>query len=261
MDIQRIYQLTLIILSLGLIIVSIEDVKSWSVFSSGGLLSWKVGRLNSKWSKYLDWLFNETRFKKILYLKLAASCALFVLAVLNVISPLLLCFIFLCHASVAIRSSYGLDGAYQMYFITLLALSIGSLSSVGSRISELCLWFIACELMLSYFIAGFAKLISPIWTKSYALSMIFSTRSYGHYNMHQWIIKNNIMAVFLCWGVLIFETFFVIILFLPMPYAIFFCVIGCCFHLFNALFMGLNDFLFSFLAAYPALFYCIQVLK
>jgi len=118
-----------------------------------------------------------------------------------------------------------------------------------------CLWFIAGELILSYFIAGLAKMISPIWRKSHALPAIFSTKIYGHEGIFQLVMKHKTLSIVLCWPVFIFELLFVLALF-SEHLCFFLCIVGFFFHLFSAIFMGLNTFFFSFVSTYPALFYC-----
>ena len=265
-DIHFTYQSILYILSLGLIVTALEDLKNWSIFHSNGLLSWKVSRLLFKWqtkghlSRIINFFLNDKAFKLNIVLRIFASILLFLLTLMNIISPTLLLTLLLLNLFIAIRSPYGLDGAYQMYLVLLFALSIGSISGIYSQISSLCLWFIAAELIGSYFIAGIAKFFSSIWRKPYALNVIFSTRTYGHQFFYQWVQKNDAIAILMSWTVFLFETLFFTVLIFPPEYSFLFLAIGASFHFFNAYFMGLNNFLFAFLATYPALLYCINTI-
>ncbi|HEV3269076.1 MAG TPA: hypothetical protein VGZ69_00270 [Candidatus Rhabdochlamydia sp.] len=258
------YQATLCILSIGLFIAALEDLKSWSIFKPEGLLSWKVAKLSFKWrakdlrQRLFNFLLQDRVFKCSIYLRIFACFLLFIFSLLNIISPTLICSIFFLNLLMNFRSPYGLDGSYQMTLVILFALSIGSLFGVHSPLSTICLLFIAGELLASYFIAGFHKLISPMWRKSSALHGIFSTRSYGHGFFFQLISRIQLLATFLSWFVFLFEMLFFTVLFFHPMYTILFCIIGFLFHVFNAIFMGLNNFLFAFSAAYPALFYCVN---
>lgn len=258
------YQVTLCILSIGLFIAALEDLKSWSIFKPEGLLSWKVSKLSFKWpakdlrQRFLNLLLQDSVFKCSIYLRAFACFLLFIFSLLNIISPTLICSVFVLNFLMNFRSSYGLDGSYQMTLVILFALSIGSLFGVNSPISTICLLFIAGELITSYFIAGFYKLISPMWRTSSALHGIFSTRSYGHGFFFQLINRMQLLTTFLSWFVFLFEMLFFTVLFFHPMYTILFFTIGFLFHVFNAIFMGLNNFLFTFSAAYPALFYCVN---
>lgn len=265
-DIHTTYRAILLILSIGLLIAALEDLKARSVFHSKGLLSWKVSRFSFKWltkgplSKVFDLLLNDKGFKTTIVLRIGGSGLLFLYALLNLISPLLLCILLFLNVLIAIRSPYSLDGAYQVNLILLFALSIGATFGVESQVSVLCLWFVVAELIVAYFISGITKFFSPIWRKPYALNVIFSTRTYGHRGFYQLVQKSDMVTIVASWFVFLFEALFFTVLLFPSHYAIFFLIIGASFHFFNAFFMGLNSFFFAFLATYPALFYCVNMI-
>lgn len=260
------YQATLCILSIGLFIAALEDLKSWSIFKPTGLLSWKVAKLGFNWhakdlrQRLFNLLLQDTIFKCSIYLRVFLCLLLFIFSLLNIVSPTLICSVFFLNLLMNFRSPYGLDGSYQMTLVILFALSIGSLFGISSPISTICLLFIAGELLISYFIAGFNKLISPMWRTSSALHGIFSTRSYGHAFFFQLINQMQLLTTFLSWFIILFEMLFFTVLFFHPMYTILFFTIGFLFHAFNAVFMGLNNFLLTFSAAYPALFYCVNYL-
>lgn len=260
-DLGFVYFVTVAILSGGLIISSLEELSSFAVYSSSGLLSWKVSRYRSSFflqgasAKIIDFIFADVQFHAILYVRLMLSVLLLITAFLQIVSPVLVILLFGLLLLNLLRSPFGLDGAYQMNIVVLFALSIAAVSGINSPIAKVCVWFIAGELILSYFIAGLAKVISPIWRRSHALPAIFSTKVYGHAGIFELVLRYKIISILLCWPMLAFELLFVFAL-LSAPLCFFLCVIGISFHLFNAIFMGLNTFFFAFLATYPALFYC-----
>lgn len=258
------YQATLCILSVSLLIAALEDLKNWHMFKSTGLLSWKVSRLSFKWPakdlrlKLCNFLLHDNAFKCSFYLRACFSFLLLILSILNIISPILICILFFLHLLMNFRSPYGLDGSYQMQLVILFALSLGSVFGIDSQISIACLLFIAGELICSYFIAGFSKFISPVWRKSSALHGIFSTRNFGHSFFYRLISQSEFLTILLSWYIFLFEMLFFTVLFFHPAYTVIFFIIGFLFHLFNAIVMGLNNFLLSFLATYPALFYCVN---
>lgn len=258
------YQATLCILSVGLFIAALEDLKNWQMFKSTGLLSWRVSRLSFKWPakdlrlKLCNSLLHDNAFKCSIYLRALASLLLLIFSILNIVSSILICVLFSLNLLMNFRSPYGLDGSYQMNLVVLFALSLGSVFGIDSQISITCLLFIAAELISSYFIAGFSKLISPVWRKSSALHGIFSTRNFGHSFFYRLISWSELLTTILSWYIFLFEMLFFTVLFFHPAYTVVFFTIGFLFHVFNAIVMGLNNFLLSFLAAYPALFYCVN---
>ncbi|MBI3508236.1 MAG: hypothetical protein HY069_01180 [Chlamydiia bacterium] len=261
-DIKLVYFTISLILSIGLIISTSEDLVNWNIFKYNGLLSWKVAQHRSKLflakgvvGKFWQ-IFDERIFYLVLISSFILSAAFFITTITGLIVPLIPIGLLITRILLLIRTPYGLDGAYQMSVVLLIAVSIAFLSGISSRISELCLWFLSGELTVSYLIAGGTKIISPIWRKSYALNAIFSTRTYGHGTIYYLVTKYDAIPKILCWMTLGFELGFPLA-FLSEHLCIGFCLIGFTFHLFNAIFMGLNTFLFFFIATYPALLYCI----
>lgn len=67
-SIKKSYILSLGILSLGLIISSLEDIIGWHVFKSSGILSWQVSRLTQRWTvkglaaNFLNFFFKRSIF-------------------------------------------------------------------------------------------------------------------------------------------------------------------------------------------------------
>lgn len=261
--IEVVYQVTTFLLSIGIIILTLEELCVWPVFQSNGLLSWKVSRLIDKWyargwvSRVLNCFLNDRSFLFSLYLRLVVSFALLITSFLGIISPILLSLDLVLLALVAIRSPYGLDGSYQMFLMVLLGLSLGSCLGTSSPQGIFCIWFIAAQLTLSYFISGIVKLFSPFWRKGYALNMVFGTKIYGHALMYRVITMNTAICCALCWTVIAFETLFFSVFLVDPQYVFFFLGAGFLFHLANAVFMGLNSFFWAFLSAYPALLYFV----
>jgi hypothetical protein len=241
-NIEFVYSTITAILSVGLIISSLEELAAFPIYRNTGLLSWKISKyrspffLKSYLSPSINFLLSDSQFHAILYLKLILSAILLVTSFFKIFSVFLILIIFFLMLLIAMRNFFGLDGAYQMSLVVLFALSIANLSGIYSTLSSICLWFIAGELILSYFIAGLNKIISPIWRNSHALAAIFSTRTYGCESVFKFVMKYKTIACVLCWPVFIFELIFALAIF-SKSLCLFLCIIGFSFHLFNAIFM------------------------
>lgn len=261
-----VYQSTLICISIGLGIGALEDLAVWPIYSSKGLLSWKVSQHTFPFKreglvcKIFAFLLQDHIFKSMAIMRLLAAGALLVLSVWNTFSTSLVFILLILNGMTILRSPYGLDGAYQMYLVVLLGLFVGIASGVDTTIGKISCMFIAGELILSYFIAGITKMVSPIWRKSHALIAIFGTKSYGHPGVYKFVTFSAVLTAALSWGVMIFEVGFVGVLFLSPSISWMFVLVGFVFHLFNAIFMGLNDFMLAFPATYPSLFFCLHLL-
>jgi hypothetical protein len=154
-----------------------------------------------------------------------------------------------------LRSPYGgLDGSDQMQVILFSSLAVFYLVP-GAETQTFALLFIAAQALLSYLSAGLAKLVSPAWRSGAAISGIMSTDNYGSRIINSWMQKNMTAAAVLCWMVILFECLAPATVFAgPVPCLVF---IGCAlvFHLTIAFIMGLNTFVWSFGATYPAILF------
>lgn len=265
-DVIFTYKVTVLLLSVSLLVMALEDLQTWKVYSNSGILSWNIGKLGARWSlkgsfaKLMNWLLKDNIFKTTVYFRLIGAGLMLVFVIFNFISPALIIFLFFLHILISIRSPYGLDGAYQMQLVILFGLSIGCLFLEHSRVCETCLLFICGQLLIAYFISGFTKLLSPVWRTSLALNSIFGTKTFGHPFLFKLIMHRARLTLILSWTVFIAEMGIFIVVFLFPPLVVPFLIFGFIFHAINAIFMGLNDFLLTFPAAYPAVLFLLNKL-
>jgi hypothetical protein len=153
------------------------------------------------------------------------------------------------------RNIVGSDGSDQMNTIIYIPLLIAYFFD-DPFTSKLCLIFIAAQSIISYVIAGVAKLISTKWRSGVAIPQIMNTRSYGHPGIAEYLFKSSQPFKYvLSWFVMLFETFFFLVVFLPYPFFFIFLIGGLLFHIYNGIMMGLNNFFWSFTATYPAIIF------
>jgi hypothetical protein len=115
--------------------------------------------------------------------------------------------------------------------------------------------FLAGQSCLSYFLAGVAKCLGHSWRDGTAVRDIFRTRSYGQSFLSRLLHRSPILAAGATWFALGFECSFPLVLVLPPPLSLIYLILGCLFHLVNAFAMGLNLFVWAYLATYPAVLY------
>lgn len=153
------------------------------------------------------------------------------------------------------RNSLGSDGSDQMNLIIGIALTVLYLQPGNVGLTHLSLFFIAAQSILAYFVAGVAKLLSAEWRSGLAVRAIMNTRTYGSLAISRYLSQGNRRGVnlALCWSVILMEMAFPLVLVLPAPYCWLLLAWGICFHLYNAVVMGLNVFFWAFLATYPSI--------
>lgn len=114
------------------------------------------------------------------------------------------------------------------------------------------LGYLAIQLVLSYFISGWAKLLETDWRTGDALRRVFAYSAYPtSQNLRFWANRPVLMKAG-AWGVIGFELSFPALILHPVSFA-FALVVGLAFHLANAFLFGLNRFVWAWAAAYPSL--------
>ncbi|MFN7729878.1 MAG: HTTM domain-containing protein [Bdellovibrio sp.] len=150
-------------------------------------------------------------------------------------------------------------GSDQVTLLTLtcFTLATGVLAfEIDERIAKVAMAYLGLQTLLSYVLAGFAKLKSQDWRQGRVLQEILFHSQYPvPRKLRMKTRPKNLGALqLLSWLVLFFELSFVLVLFdfrllaIWMPLAFIF-------HLLNTYLFGLHRFTWSWLAAYPALFY------
>jgi hypothetical protein len=245
----------------GLAISSLESLASRRLFRTDGVYSWSLFRRPQGIAGQpvvrltLDHLFAVTGIVTLLALRLVCIGVLFVLPLISTGFRIALSAVLISHLMLAWRRGYGDDGSDQMTLIILIATWIATVAFEDRRLVQAALWFIALQAVLSYSAAGISKLASPVWREGAAVYRIFSTATYGVPAVARILRDRQALNLLLCWSVMVVESVFVLALLLPLPAVWFFLLWGGCFHLMCALIMGLNTFLWAFLAAYPAVLY------
>lgn len=256
---EQCYQVITWLTCIGLLIVSFEYLAIHKEFKPNGVYSWKVFRsrhnfINNKLFHKFDFLFGYTAFI-VSQLLIIGCCVMLPFAQDHLFKAILIAIICLISLMISFRNIVGADGSDQLFSIILLTLFISYLIN-DPFIYKVGLIFIAAQVILSYVVAGIAKGISQKWRSGQAITMIMNTKTYGHEKIATMLSSSSrAFNIFLCWNIIVVECLFFAVIFLPYPWFIPFLIWGFLFHLYNAVVMGLNNFFWAFLAAYPSIFY------
>jgi hypothetical protein len=247
---------TRILLGTWCLMSTMEWINNFDMFRTDGLLSWRVLSLRPGLifrSSWAELLFGERSIAWVLAIRTAAAICLIAMPFL-IVECVALFVLVATSRFLKVRSLFGEDGADQMGQIV----SIGALlTATGIALNALVLSFagtllIAGQLILSYFVAGFSKLLSSEWRLGQAIVAVMGTHSYGHDFAARVVGGNVLTRVSFCWLVILAETLFPLAIFAPHS-ALLLALAGFfMFHVANAYFMGLNTFLWAFAAAYPS---------
>lgn len=252
--------------SIGAAISTLEWIYGRRQLKDDGLFSWQViGARNiavgpGPFARVLNWLLSFRPFVGVLIVRFIALLLLPSALWLGHAPLLFLSLIFFTSLLMHLRSPWGMDGSDQMLTQIFGALLIGYVA--GSPLAyRVTLWYIAAQCCLSYLTAGIAKAVSPYWHSGRAVFAIFNTRTYGYEPIARVLLDQEFMTKALTWGAVFMECSFTLALVAGYPGCLIFIAWGVAFHLMNAVVMGLNSFLWSFVATYPAVTYCAIVVQ
>jgi hypothetical protein len=202
----------------------------------------------------LDACLGYSGFLVILILRLA-----FAICMVTSPHPVAIVGAFLTTLMIALRWRGSFNGGSDfMNLIVLSALCIAGHFKDNASVVTACLWYIAIQTCTSYFIAGIIKLRKKNWRTGAALSGFLSTTVYSPDPLGGAIAKRIAVCALLSWAVMLFECSFPMALLNPQLCWIAISI-AMLFHLSNFYFFGLNRFVLSWAAAYPALLYCSQL--
>lgn len=248
------FQLCIASLCISMAIASLEFLALRREFADGGAFSWQVlssRRFTQAGSFFFGPIFGYRPTIFLLLLRLALSLYLpFLFGTHLFLWALGL--LLLISMGLLYRNFYGHDGSDQMSHLILVTLFLSQLST-RTDVRSLGLAFIALQAILSYVVAGVAKLVSASWRNGSAVTKIMKSRAYGHPIIAALFGNSRILRLTAAWGVILFECGFLLTPVLPRRGLLLLLAGGAGFHLFIALVMNLNTFFWSFLATYPCL--------
>lgn len=142
-------------------------------------------------------------------------------------------------------------GADRMSLLVLCSLCL-VLFAPSQRWQEIAFGYLALQLVLSYFMSGWVKIVNPDWRSGRALCDVFQFSVYPvSESLRLWSQSPRLLFV-MSWGVMLFELLFPISL-LSLTSLGIALVIAASFHFANACLFGLNRFFWIWVSAYPSL--------
>jgi len=147
-------------------------------------------------------------------------------------------------------------GADRMSLLILSCLCLAHFLPV-LQWRELAFGYLAIQLILSYFISGWVKIINPEWRSGQALVDVFNFSAYPVSESLRGLADSPRLLLFMSWSVIIFELIFPLSMLSSMSMTIA-LVIAASFHFANACLFGLNRFFWIWIAAYPSILWFQQ---
>lgn len=262
LDLETTYRLVALLAACGIAVTTTEFLVNWREYREDGMYSWSIARerrvliAHPRLSRTVELFLDVPGFWCVLALRLiAALTVVAAVAIFGTLPPAAVVLLLVTTLAVAFRHSYGMDGSDQMSSILVIALTLYCLSPTNRIVALAAIWFVALQSCLSYFASGVAKVVSQKWRSGTAVFEVLNTASYGRRDVARLLGDAPRIARLLNWSVVVFECAFPLALIAGGRVALVFFAGGLLLHVGIALCMGLNSFLWAFVATYPAVLY------
>ncbi len=142
-------------------------------------------------------------------------------------------------------------GSDRMSLLILWCLTFAHLMPT-LQLKEYVFGYLAIQLLLSYFISGWVKIVNPDWRNGRALQDVFQFSTYPASEQLRSFANYPRLLFCASWSVMIFELLFPLTV-ITQTTLIIGLTVAALFHLANACLFGLNRFFWIWLTAYPSL--------
>ncbi len=265
-DINWVVDLILTIASIAVIVDALEIIIERRQYSTSGIYNFEVLRTSKRWmtnrwiAPICNILFKYPNYIFLVSIQLAVA-TLVISHLFPNLSLFFVIIILMVHLLSHLRNHYGMDGSDQLQVIIFASLSVFYAAPSDPITQKFSIFFLCFQSLLSYFMSGLAKLVSPVWREGTAIVGIINTESFGNKGFAQILIDYPMLSKLVCWWVIIFECVTPILIFTGIQTAYFFMIFGIMFHLSTAVFMRFNSFFGPLLQLIPHCFFLLLNFK
>jgi hypothetical protein len=255
-DPDAVFRASALVLGIGQVVTSLEYLWIRSEFADGGLYAWSVLRLSRPrrhpaMETLRDALFGRAGVMALLGLRLLLAVILVLFASVAWLATMAVVALAVLLLAFNIRVPWGRDGADNVALHVTLGLAAYALARAFDAPS-LGLYYVAAYAGLAYVTSGVTKLSDTAWRSGDALGWVVNLQVFGAPWAVAFLAPRPRLRQVLSWSVMLAEVGAPLAVLLPAPGIALVLVAGFAFHATTAVCMGLNLFVWSFLATYPA---------
>jgi hypothetical protein len=245
------------IVCIGRLISSTEYFLFRRQFTKGGLLDYEPLRklrykARTPIAKGVESLIEATLLRYVAPLLVLDAALSIVLEIWPALWPVVLGSV-ISQYLIMRRDMFSTEGADQMTLMVLLVCGLGEISKGTGALAAAA--FLAATAALAYAVSAAYKARARPWVTGEALLTILATTTYGHPALREPLRQHRRIGAIASFAVLLWESAFSISVISPPAVLLALLVFGIGFHLMCGLVMGLNHFLWAFVATYPAVIY------
>lgn len=265
LSLQAALKLTLSFLIISSCIQTFEFIRNKKNWSDNGI--WRSSILQNEFDFLIDskfyflikFVYSDSFFTFLNYLKLF-------ICIMLLLFPgwIWILFLLIIHWVICVRYRGTYNGGSDMMMTVVLIGSLFGLSN-SIKVAEFGVFFIAINLLNSYFIAGLVKIKNKDWLYGRALRYFILSSPYNQHSLlglKKWVLgdQSNWWMRILSLLTIFFELTCPVVLFSTQVGFIYF-IFAIGFHFFVFLTFGLNRFFWIWLSAWPSLLYVIGQIR
>jgi hypothetical protein len=241
--------------SIGVAISALESLRRPADLGPAGVLDGAAQLTRARWLLPFAFLASPALGLALTWARLVAAVAVIAGGANFEVARVGVIVITLATLLLRFRTPLGIHASGTMVMVTFTAAALGL--AAGTRLSLVfTLWFIAAQACLAYFVAGASKIREPSWRTGQAIPLISSTLMWGNRSQAVMLRSHHRLALALCWGTMLGECAFPLVLVVPLPVTVLLLSVMAGFHVLLAIEMGLNSFVWAFGSTYPAIIFC-----
>lgn len=248
------------IISFAVVLQSIEFLQIRQSFTARGIWPWKIVRDEFRafplpLRSGLDFFLNDRNFVALLAIRTALAVAAPFSESAVIWSLLWMSTLFI---TLRWRGTFNGGSDYMTLIVLMAAFAGRAFGGAHPQWIAVSLGYVGLQTVLSFFIAGVAKIRSAKWRNGSALNGFLNSDYYGtpaRVRSSKNATAAGALARIGSWGIITFECLFPVAFFHPQACAV---LIACAvfFQVVNTYVFGLNRFIWAWGAAYPALYWC-----
>jgi len=249
-------------LSAYCVLTALQALVDYERYTATGVLNWEVARLqfNKQWQQVTsDILFRGSRSRWLLVAHLLGGMSLGFQAATNTSSVIPASLVIVTTLLMGVRHHAGFNGTYHLSLVVALAVLWGRATQNPVSV-KVAIAFVGLQSVLAYALSGWLKLGNADWRDGDVLTRLSESEIWIADSAATILARSPASKTVIAWSILTFECLFPVVLFLPKSAAVAVLLSGFLFHFINAVFLGLNTFLFIFVATYPAIYYLNRVI-
>lgn len=255
-DLHETYLAIGLLISVGVAVSSVEWIRISEHLKPGGLMARKRCPANvAGFRSVIDSCFDPPVLTALIIVRLL--CALTVISYVfrGALPPWALWLMFATSLAANHRLETVSGAAETLALVVIFVCAAYSNGTVSKPFAVLGLWFIAIHTCIAYVSNGVVKARSKLWRQGKFVMHLFDGSRFRNATVGGFLVRNVRVSQFLCWGTILGESLFPMVLLVGDELRNAILLAGLLFHLSVGVLMGLNNFFWIFVATYPCFLY------